>query len=82
MSTRTTTPSRTSRRRKKDPNRPVPNVTFEKEKTIRLGGKEIKLRQHRNYHSDEGDLLPVPVSPWQLRQTSLAQIAPSDNEFS
>ncbi len=41
---------------KGDPNRLVPNVTFRNKKTIRLDDKTIELAQHRNYHSDEGDL--------------------------
>ncbi len=58
---------------KKDPNRPVPNVTFEKEKTISLGGKEIKLRQHRNYHSDEGDLfIHIPEAQFLMVVDTLA----------
>jgi flavorubredoxin len=38
-----------------DPNRLVPNVTFTSEKTIKLGGKTVELRDH-HYHSPEGDL--------------------------
>ncbi len=41
---------------KQDPNRLVPTMTFKNKKTIRFGGKTIELTQHRNYHSDEGDL--------------------------
>jgi len=41
---------------KQDPNRLVPNLTFEKRKTIRMGSKRIELINARGYHSDEGDL--------------------------
>jgi glyoxylase-like metal-dependent hydrolase (beta-lactamase superfamily II) len=38
-----------------DPNRLMPNVTFTKEKTLKLGGKTVELTRHA-YHSSEGDL--------------------------
>jgi len=38
-----------------DPNRLLPNETFESQKTIRLGGKTVELTRHF-YHSNEGDL--------------------------
>jgi len=38
-----------------DPERLVPTVTFESNKTIRLGGKTVELTRH-DYHSAEGDL--------------------------
>jgi glyoxylase-like metal-dependent hydrolase (beta-lactamase superfamily II) len=38
-----------------DPNRLLPTVTFESEKTITLGGKTVQLTGH-HYHSPEGDL--------------------------
>jgi len=38
-----------------DPNRLVPNVTFQTTKTIQLGGKTVELTRH-DYHSNEGDL--------------------------
>ena len=38
-----------------DPNRLPPNVTFKKEKTLKLGGKTAELTRHA-YHSNEGDL--------------------------
>lgn len=41
---------------KQDPNRLVPNMTFGKSKTIRMGSKRIELTSARGYHSDEGDL--------------------------
>lgn len=41
---------------KQDPNRLVPNVAFSGRKTIEMGSKRIELINHRNYHSDEGDL--------------------------
>jgi glyoxylase-like metal-dependent hydrolase (beta-lactamase superfamily II) len=39
----------------KDPNRLVPNETFESNKTIELGGKTVELSSHY-YHSPDGDL--------------------------
>jgi len=39
----------------KDPNRLLPNETFESQKTIKLGGKTVELTRHF-YHSNEGDL--------------------------
>jgi glyoxylase-like metal-dependent hydrolase (beta-lactamase superfamily II) len=38
-----------------DPNRLLPNVTFQSAKTITLGGKTVELTRHF-YHSHEGDL--------------------------
>jgi glyoxylase-like metal-dependent hydrolase (beta-lactamase superfamily II) len=38
-----------------DPNRLLPNETFESQKTIKLGGKTVELTRHF-YHSNEGDL--------------------------
>ena len=38
-----------------DPDRLLPNETFETQKTIRLGGKTVELTRHF-YHSNEGDL--------------------------
>jgi len=38
-----------------DPSRLLPNVTFESEKTITLGGKTVELKRHF-YQSHEGDL--------------------------
>jgi glyoxylase-like metal-dependent hydrolase (beta-lactamase superfamily II) len=38
-----------------DPNRLLPNETFESQKTIKLGGKTVELARHF-YHSNEGDL--------------------------
>jgi glyoxylase-like metal-dependent hydrolase (beta-lactamase superfamily II) len=38
-----------------DPNRLLPNETFESQKTIKLGGKTVELTRHF-YHSHEGDL--------------------------
>jgi glyoxylase-like metal-dependent hydrolase (beta-lactamase superfamily II) len=38
-----------------DPDRLLPNETFESQKTIRLGGKTVELTRHF-YHSNEGDL--------------------------
>jgi glyoxylase-like metal-dependent hydrolase (beta-lactamase superfamily II) len=39
----------------KDPERLIPNVTFDSEKTIKMGGKTVELTRHY-YHSQEGDL--------------------------
>ena len=38
-----------------DPNRLLPNETFESQKTIKLGGKIVELTRHF-FHSNEGDL--------------------------
>jgi glyoxylase-like metal-dependent hydrolase (beta-lactamase superfamily II) len=38
-----------------DPNRLLPTVTFDSQKTIKLGGKTVELTRHF-YHSNEGDL--------------------------
>jgi len=38
-----------------DPERLLPNETFESQKTIKLGGKTVELSRHF-YHSNEGDL--------------------------
>jgi len=52
---------------KQDPNRLIPNMVFSGKKTIELGGVEVQLTNHRNYHSDEGDLLIyVPHSKFLL----------------
>lgn len=42
-------------REQNDPNRLLPNETFESQKTIKLGGKTVELTRHF-YHSNEGDL--------------------------
>jgi glyoxylase-like metal-dependent hydrolase (beta-lactamase superfamily II) len=42
-------------KKQSDPNRLVPNVTFDSEKTIKIAGKTIELTRHF-YHSNEGDL--------------------------
>src|SRR6516165_9798702 len=39
----------------KDPDRLVPNSTFQSTQTIRLGGRTVELSGH-HYHSPEGDL--------------------------
>ena len=40
---------------KNDPNRLIPNVTFNSSKTISLGGQTVELTRH-GYHSNQGDL--------------------------
>lgn len=58
---------------KQDPNRLVPTVSFEGTKTMSMGGKTIELRQHRNYHSDEGDLFVfVPDARFLMAVDTLA----------
>ena len=58
---------------KQDPNRLVPNVTFQNKKTIRLGDKTVELNHHRNYHSDEGDLFVyVPDAKFLMAVDTLA----------
>lgn len=42
---------------KNDPNRLLPTETFAKAKTLEMGSKRLELKNSRNYHSDEGDLL-------------------------
>lgn len=42
-------------KKQNDPNRLLPNETFESKKTIKLGGKTVELTKHF-YHSNEGDL--------------------------
>ncbi len=42
---------------KQDDNRLIPTTTFSGSKTITMGNKRIELRNPRNYHSNEGDLL-------------------------
>jgi glyoxylase-like metal-dependent hydrolase (beta-lactamase superfamily II) len=41
---------------KKDPNRLIPTEVFNGHYEIKLGGREIQLKQHGNFHSNEGDL--------------------------
>jgi glyoxylase-like metal-dependent hydrolase (beta-lactamase superfamily II) len=49
-----------------DPNRLVPNVTFQSSKTITLGGKTVELTRHF-YHSNEGDLfIYVPEAKFMM----------------
>jgi glyoxylase-like metal-dependent hydrolase (beta-lactamase superfamily II) len=49
-----------------DPNRLVPNVTFESAQTITLGGKTVELTRHF-YHSHEGDLfIYVPQAKFMM----------------
>src|SRR6516164_9832471 len=49
-----------------DPNRLVPNVTFQSSKTITLGGKTVELTRHF-YHSNEGDLfIYVPQAKFMM----------------
>lgn len=60
-------------REKQDPNRLIPTMTFKNKKTIRLGDKVIQLTQHRNYHSDEGDLFVyVPDAKFLMAIDTLA----------
>ena len=60
-------------REKQDPNRLVPNVTFQNKKTIQLGDKTVELNHHRNYHSDEGDLfIYVPDAKFLMAVDTLA----------
>jgi len=49
-----------------DPNRLLPNVTFQSSKTITLGGKAVELTRHF-YHSNEGDLfIYVPQAKFMM----------------
>ena len=49
-----------------DPNRLLPNVTFQSSKTITLGGKTVELTRHF-YHSQEGDLfIYVPQAKFMM----------------
>jgi glyoxylase-like metal-dependent hydrolase (beta-lactamase superfamily II) len=58
---------------KQDPKRLVPNSTFSEAKTIRLGGKTVALKRHRNYHANEGDLfIYVPESKFLMAVDTLA----------
>jgi glyoxylase-like metal-dependent hydrolase (beta-lactamase superfamily II) len=43
--------------KKNDPNRLVPTETFSDAKILELGNKRLELKNSRNYHSDEGDLM-------------------------